>query len=539
MRKALARRTGPLLAFNGLLVLFAWAALATAVPGPMRLLASAALILVLPGAAWLGSFRDPLDAPRLALAVVGLSSLTCVAGVALQALVVGGPSRSVLLAVIAAVVNAGVVATGGKARLDRETPWRVLAIVFAVGFVCASAAALWLVPPLEDHDMEVRGTAYGLVSDGKPYFQTNREVYLAFSHPILSNVQVAGSLVLTGEIEAVRPSYDSARRAEAAAARGEEVPWMDWWRSDHAEFVERPALVGTRACGALFSAMVLALLADLVASLTRRRWAGVAAAAFYGTFPETIVRSAYAGYFSVTVFAMLVAAMFFDREDRRNTLGWIVAAGVFAALVDHKTVVLVLGAAGLAAARRTLDRRVIALGLGFAAGTFAWWGYGLAVNARVFVDDHIRMHIAHRMMLDNVTLFHNPDRYQPSILELWGEYAAHTGYLFLPVAFVAVVVWLFTRGDDDRRAILAVWCLAGMVAFTLTDWRQTKHLMNQLAPMVAAAVVFGWTGGKRWWRPAALLALAAALAFNLLADVHLLDDFASLSISGASDIDGW
>ena len=100
--------------------------------------------------------------------------------------------------------------------LDPATPWKLLGVVGAAGFLVTSLAALKLVPPLEDHDMEVRGTAYGLVSDFKPYFLTNRELYLPMAHPLLFHAQVAESLVLTGEIDAVRPSYESAREAEAA-----------------------------------------------------------------------------------------------------------------------------------------------------------------------------------------------------------------------------------------------------------------------------------------------------------------------------------
>src|SRR4029453_17591404 len=86
-------------------------------------------------------------------------------------------------------------------------------------------------------------------------------------------------------------------------------------------------------------------------------------------FPQTVVRSAYAGYFAVTVFAMLAASMMFDgaedasrgertentRARRLARLGWPAAAGALAALVDHKTVVLVLGVTALAGVRALLD----------------------------------------------------------------------------------------------------------------------------------------------------------------------------------------
>jgi hypothetical protein len=88
--------------------------------------------------------------------------------------------------------------------------------------------------------------------------------------------------------------------------------------------------------------------------------------------------------------------------------------------------------------------------------------------------------------------------------------------------------------------------MVGAVLYTMTDWRQTKHLMDLLAPLVIAAVAFVWGEasemgqGKRSWRQkAAGAALAIALVANVAADVRLMRDFRSLTISGASDIDGW
>jgi len=554
----------------------AWVAAVPAAPAVARMLGAALLVLVIPGLGWLGlARRRELDLPRLSLAVVGLSSVACVGGAALLAITVGEPSRALFLVWIAIVTNAGFAAAGTPGTLDRRTPWSFLAIVGAVAFVVSSTAATKLVPPLEDHDMEVRGTAYGLVSDFKPYFQTNREVYLPMAHPPLFHFHVAESLVLTAEIDAVRPSYESALRAERAQASGESLDWMDQWREDHRAFVERPALAGTRAPNALFFALVVALLGDVVVRLTRSRVAGVAAAALYVTFPETLVRGAYAGYFSVTVFAMLTVAMLFDSErgadpgGTRN-LGWLAVGGAFAALVDHKTVVLILAVTLVAALQflwdsvrlgspRSLsrlvsivDKKTIALGVGFSLATFAWWGYGLLVDSATFVRDHLRMHIAHRFLLNDIRLAHDSTRYAPSMMELWAELAAHTGYLFVPVAVVGIGLWIARRKRLDMVAVLAAWFLVGSVLYTLTDWRQTKHMMNQVAPAVAAAVVLVWPrretdedgegASSRWsvaGRAVAGGALVVALGLNLLADARLVEDFRSLTISGASDVDGW
>jgi hypothetical protein len=205
------------------------------------MLGAALLVLVLPGAAWLGLLRRrALDPARLALAVVGLSSVASVLGLVVLAAAGRAPSRAVLMIWTAAVVNAGILVAGPPARLEPGRRWGLLGAIALAGFLGAACAGLWLVPPLEDHDMEVRGTAWGLATTLEPYFQTNRTVWRAFAHPILFHVHVAESLVATGEIEATRPSYDSARRSQAEEARGVTSDHMDEWRAG-LQGVHRPS----------------------------------------------------------------------------------------------------------------------------------------------------------------------------------------------------------------------------------------------------------------------------------------------------------
>lgn len=533
------------LAFNALLVAAAWVAALPGAPAVLRLVAAGVVILVLPGSAWLGAFDAVLTPAKLALAVASVSLVSALAGCAASALT--GPPVGALpvLAVTALTVNAGLLVGRRTPRFEPGVPWGALTAVFAAGWLATGAAALALVPPLEDHDMEVRGTAYGLLASGRPYFTSNREVYLPMSHPVGFNVLVADALAVTDEIDAVRPSYDSARRAEAAARAGTPFGWEAAWRADYEAFLANPALAGTRAPSALLAGAVLALLFDLGRRVAGRLGYGVAIAGYYATVPETIVRSAYAGYFVETVFAMLVAVTLFTEEDPGPGLPALAAAGALLAVLDHKTAVLVLGICGWTAVAAVLRgdpplRRAGALVSGFAAGTLVWWAYGFWVDARVFVADHLRKHIAHRILLNDVRLVPDPvHHYAPSIPELWAEFTAHTGYVLVPLALAAAVAALVRR-SDRRVEALAVWFLSGAVAYSLVDWRQTKHLMNGLAPMVVLAVALGARSLSRpLLRRAVLALLIAGAAIDLAADGRLLADFRSLRISGASDVDGW
>src|SRR5262245_11221380 len=195
------------LAVNGAFLLAAYVAQADGWPAPLRMLAAAGLVLGLPGVAWLPSFRVLMTPARAALAGVGISVASAVVGCAVCALLPGPPSAPAFLVWTFLAINAGVVLSRRAVDFELGARGGVLAAVFTLGFLATATAGLRLVPPLEDHDMEVRGVAYGLLAEGKPYFTSNREIYLPMSHPIAFNVVVAESLLVTGEIDAVRPSY--------------------------------------------------------------------------------------------------------------------------------------------------------------------------------------------------------------------------------------------------------------------------------------------------------------------------------------------
>jgi len=97
-----------------------------------------------------------------------------------------------------------------------------------------------------------------------------------------------------------------------------------------------------------------------------------------------------------------------------------------------------------------------------------------------------------------------------------------------------IALW---RRRNATAIVLALWFVSVAVAFSLTDWRQTKHLMNGLAPMAVLAVAWAWPPTGKSRIVAALLAVA--LAACLVLDGRLLADFHTLKVSGASDIDGW
>ena len=187
--------------------------------------------------------------------------------------------------------------------------------------------------------------------------------------------------------------------------------------------------------------------------------------------------------------------------------------------------------------RERPDPRAVALVAGFGGGTILWWTYGFWVDAPVFIADHLRKHIAHRVLLNDLRMVHDTvHHYAPSIPEVWREFLAHTGYA-VPVIGLGAAIAALWRRIDERSVLLALWGLSGALAYSLVDWRQTKHLMNGLLPLLALSVALAVRSPRLRW--VLFGALAAGTALNLLVDARLLADFHSLKVSGASYVDGW
>ena len=120
----------------------------------------------------------------------------------------------------------------------------------------------------------------------------------------------------------------------------------------------------------------------------------------------------------------------------------------------------------------------------------------------------------------------------PGRIALWGEFAAHLGWAWTLLAAFSLV-WVFRAWIAHAaaaRALLlpAVWVAAGAVLFTLTDWRQTKHLcllVPALAVLMAALVADSGLR-VRWLLRSALF---LSLAHNAYWMVRLAENFHSLA----------
>lgn len=456
-------------------------------------------------------------------------------------------------AAFGAALGALTLGAGAAAALRRRPlpgrPGAAAGAVAAGAFVLFAFAGLRVVPPLEDQDFEIQATANGLVRDLSPVCLTNRSRLHFFAHPPLLHVLGASTLALAGELDDVRPAYDVAReelrrvpseRGAAAIARAFRDPprlpdrFLLWAREVEPAFRAAPALTGTRAPNFVLGAAAALLVFGWCRRLGATGAGAALAAAAYATLPEVFVRSGYGGYYALTAVTLTAGAwLAADRPLIGRGAG---VAGALAALANHKT--LLLGAATVAVRLALRRGPSPALALGMAAGTAAFWAWGLAIDPADFVGEHLLDHGVRRFAGGEV-LARGGEPVYPSRLGVWLEFGAHFGWVWVALVASALARALrvgFRRraadaapaGDDVHLAVLSVWVLAVAVAFTLTDWRQTKHLCL-LAP--AAAVLIGTMEARAAgrWRAAIRLGLAVSLAWNAVWIVRLASDFGAMA----------
>jgi hypothetical protein len=558
---------------------------------PLRALAVALVLLVIPGLPWVGllvgrgrlrGFRwvwtiaaslasllavlavirlsgTPLTAAKAWNGVWLLTNLAMAAG-----MIFGGdcPNSGTARSVVATKMGLSPLSLftseAGQSHLDAV----VAAAIFLVAYAGFFYSATRIVPPMEDHDLDVLGCGYGLLTRFEPLMVSDHQTVYQFSHPPLAYFCTAGSFLYFDRLDYLRYYDAAAQRAKAAeknrpfqpfegtvdglskgtgrhrvsGVRGPnyhvQPPLVDGtnlipvWLLENGVIGERyeqdPQFVAARTPHVFLAALTVALLAYWAARASGRWWLAVVVALAYASSPEIFVRSGYGGHFATTNFALLIllaAVEEFDIEEREGEKGTgserseapkgypvpfspgeltCLLAGAMAALANHKLILVpvavvlwqLLGTVPLALWRGKQQqpwRRRIAAAvthpavLGFAAGTALFWLWGILIDAAEFWRDHVLGHFVDRL------IHYNPLGYSkyPDAIQLWTEFWQHTGYVLLPLGLLAL---LWEGGVRRRRwaGLWLLWTVLAAVAFSLVDWRQTKHLMPLLIPLSLA-----------------------------------------------------
>jgi hypothetical protein len=516
-----------------------------------------AAALAAPGAAGVLWGRGR-GAPRRFVHALGAAALLNVlAATSLRIAGVAPGPESFAAALGGLTVIAGAVGAARGGTLPRLAgSWPAIGVAGGA-FVLAWVAGTIVVPPLEDQDMEVQGTAWGLAHDLEPLCLTNRSTLYFFAHPLLLHAFNASTLTLAGELADVRGPWAAAAAARAelpsggperglGAARralGGPPPRPDrsfrWFHEVYKPFLERPALFGTRAPNWTFAAAVAALLFAAARRLGVSAGDAALVTATYATLPEIFVRSGYGGYYALTAATLLAGAGLAAGRDGGGRSGYV--AGALAILTNQKALVVAAGAAAarLAAAVARRSARELApvapFLLGVAAGGAAFCVYGLAIAPEEFVADGLLEHGLARF--GGSEAMHGAGKVvYPSRAGVWLELARNLGWGWTTLAAVGLALGIRDAARDPASergrtiATLTAWVLVGAIVFTATDWRQTKHLCL-LVPAFAALIAALLPAAPRVARLALRVGLVLSLAWNARGLAQLAADFGSITVT--------
>ncbi|GMV20839.1 MAG: hypothetical protein AMXMBFR57_07880 [Acidimicrobiia bacterium] len=456
-------------------------------PGPLRMLIVTAVLGWLPGVAWRWCWRSHSRAWGVTLArdLVAAALVLIVAALALRLVAVPLAAASLWFSLCAFtamgvilpfVLPSGRVTRVPATRAVRGAAAALAVVMFAGSLVVFERMAVAVVPPMVDHDLDLQGPGYALLTSLTPRVINDRGLLYYFAHPPLLHVYGAASIVLQGGVESLR-AYDTI--TSAATGRDDAAALA----AAYEHYARTPLIAETRSPNVVLAALSVAMIAVITVRRSRRVWLGALMALAYAANPEVLVRSSYGGYFAISTCAALLMLVHADHIRRLRGITWAAAWG---ALANHKLVLL--PAALLAGARLTAGtwmrawHRTGGIVLAFAAGSAAFWIWGLLVNPGDFLADHVQHHLMDRITHDN------PLGYEGylSHLGLWREFGGHTGYLLLPVAILCACHDLrhaCVPRDHTFTALLLSWTLVTAVVFTFVDWRMTKHISPLLVSL--------------------------------------------------------
>jgi len=542
------------------------------------------LIFILPGLGWIGVLKERVqDRLMLLFFIVFFSLVALWFGLGLLHLLGLAPSLNNLLFYLLVITNLGIFLTHDRQTLayligePRAFFRRMFYSFFIFGILFMGVIRF---PVLEDYDDEIPGTAYGLIYEFKPYLAYNLpEKYFYFAHPPLVNMYSAAGLLLLDRLETMKFYYDSAKAAEKilASQPGEihqfylpspnedgtqkvevkninnrqfrvvitgptETSFQEkvnrddltllFSDRDRLHFYELGLELNVRI-GTMFIAVLLFLSTlEMILKYTHREWLGVLGGALLVFAPGVYARAITVNHEVIALYAGLVLVYSFllqDRWDRSNLprmLLWMLP-GVFAAFANQK-IVLVLGAIWIYQVIRWLQKDQSRLidglrmlffpgAIGFVLGELLFIGYGFFIERTTFVRYYLLGHFVDRV-LHLRTIYSG----YPNMVRLWFETGIEAPVIVIAALGGALLLrkWI----QDGLYLLVALWGLVGAIAFSLVDWRMSKHMM-QLVPAASVFAILLYEKADQSQRHWLLAGYVLALFFSIVLSTALLINF--------------
>jgi hypothetical protein len=397
--------------------------------------------------------------------------------------------------------------------------------------VIAGGLCFWgatrVVPVLQDHDSVMECPAYGLATTLKPYCIETRVPYYFAKGPT-SHFIYAFPLVLTDSLERVKHYYDTSLAALNSPDPQKNI--VSLWHGEFKRWFPKQGgrvIVETRTTSIFISVMLALLLFAMVHEITGRSALALALSIVFLTLPEIFVRNSYAGYQNISNFFLLLALYQFLKNKES------VLTPLLLATINQKCVIVLGLAVGVWLLvnkvnwKKMLGNKTL---IGLLAGMLLLYAYGAFIHPPSLLQDQLQRHGVDRLLHQNPI----PGMDYPSFTELWTMFGFNYGVFFILLVILGAVLLFRNRAAFPRETVLLLLIMATAFAFSLVDWKMTKHL-DLMVPAMVLVIALGFRD-RLWstsWKYRALISslLLLALANNGWIICKLADNFSWLNVT--------
>lgn len=470
------------------------------------------MIFILPGLGWIWLFRKRGIEDKIVLLVycILFSTIVLIMGIFCQWILKLQPSSLFLFLFIFVVTNFGILFAKNDFFFIQKILKKHISLSI-LGFLVIYAILFWgaykVIPPLEDNDLDLQATSYGIMKTFTPFTLTDRLILYDFSHPILINFYSAASILFSEKLPEVKFYYDYGLKVKLALKEkaihspltwvGKKNKQLKRWitrleEDMYKEFNRNPNLIYTRMPHIFLGSLGAIVFFLFLNFITRSKILSFLGGMIYITLPENFVALCADVYTSLTNLFIILILYFYivkpDKSLKESSTIWIMFwLNFFMALAYNKAIILPLSMLFYAYffrkefKERKMENTAI---VGFFSGTFLSWLYGAGVNFETFILDYFRYHFLNRFLYikDNFG-----EGY--TFIELWKGFVNNHGIVFSLISLFSII-YLLRIGYKSRYNLLAIWFFMGAVIFSIVDCKQTYHLLLIIPPLLLGIVIF-------------------------------------------------
>ena len=272
----------------------------------------------------------------------------------------------------------------------------------------------------------------------------------------------------------------------------EQIRLRQLLKEEYQKFHQNPHQLCTRVVNIFFFLATLVLIFVIISKL---RLVSPRLALFlcilYVSLPEVTVRSVGGSYTAISNFFLISMLYFYLIENRNAKLSFLCA--MFGGLSNHKLFLFPL--ALIIKRFFNKNRPLIVKGIifGFLSGILIYWAYGLSINPKLFFADHFQRHFINRIFHISQLGYIN----YPNFFGYWRRFIVNLGWPVFVLGLTSLLILL--RSKNRELVIFPFMFFTGAVIFSVVDWKETKHLMLIVIPLIfGIAYLFNLLANKKY-----------------------------------------